>query len=192
MPTPLNDPDPSFEVKYMQQECLKVYINRENILKDNHIKIYGIVWRQCSSALQSVIKGLDEYKSSAADHYLVWLLQQIKKVTSGIDVKAKPHNILYEAISTAFNVKQFPNESNDRYVERFKSNVQTVELVKGGHIFCSRELVQSVSDEDITNEEIEAENEKLKAFIMLRRSDEGSFKKLLNDLKEGAHLGRDE
>ena len=36
------------------------------------------------------------------------------------------------------------------------------------------------------------EEDKFKAVIFLKRADEGRYKKLMSDLKEGSHLGRDE
>ena len=59
-PAPLGIENPSFDEKMMQQERIKAYVSRENGLKDNITKIYGTVWRQCTSALQAVVKGSDE------------------------------------------------------------------------------------------------------------------------------------
>ena len=88
-------------------------------------------------------------------------------------------------------MRQQSSESNDHYVERFNANVQTLNLAKGGHFFCSRALVQC-EDDDITETEKYNEEQKLKAAILLKRSDEGRYKKLLGYLKDRAHLGRDE
>ena len=41
-------------------------------------------------------------------------------------------------------------------------------------------------------EEIVREEDKFKAMIMLKRSDDSRYKNLMSDLKSGAHLGRDE
>ena len=192
MPPPLHTDTPTFDEKFLQQERLKSFIVRENMLKRNCSKLYSIIWRQCSSALQAVIKGLDEYTSRAMKHDFIWLLKQIKKVTSGVDVKANPHDTLFESISALINMRQYATESNDHYIERFKSNVHTVELAKGGHIFCSHELVQCASEDDITDEEINRESEKFKAIICLRRSDDSRYKQTIEDLKRSVHYGRDE
>ena len=66
---------------------------------------------------------------------MIWLLEQIQSVTSGVDVKSNAHVVLYDAMSALFNMRQQADESNDRYTERFKANVQTVDLAKGGHTF---------------------------------------------------------
>ena len=95
------------------------------------------------------------------------MLKQIKKITSGIDVKANPYMTLVDALLNLLNMRQQSSESNDHYVERFNANVQTLNLAKGGHIFCSRALVQCEDDDDITETEKYNEEQKLKAAILL-------------------------
>ena len=105
------------------------------------IKTYGLVWRQCTSALQAVIKGIDMYTVKSRSHDMIWLLNQIKSIDSGVDVKMNPHLVLFESMAALFGMRQQANESNYRYTQRFKANVQTVELTKGGHMFISHELL---------------------------------------------------
>ena len=192
-PTSLTTQEPSFDDKMLQQERLKAYVLRENQLKDNIIKVYGLLWRQCSSALQAVIKGNEEFKLKSSSHDLLWLLKDIKKIVSGVDVKANAHQTMFEALIALVNTRQQQSESNDHYMERFKSNVNTLEMAKGGHIFCSRELVKIDKDKaNPTDHQVSEEEEKFKAAIFLRRSDDVRYKDLINDLKSGSHLGRDE
>ena len=87
----LTFPEPSFDNRYLQQERIKAFVSRENILKDICIKIYGLVWRHCTSSLQAVIKDFDGYTVKSKKHDLIWLLQQIKKATLGVEVKTNPH-----------------------------------------------------------------------------------------------------
>ena len=136
MPTPLTTETPNFDQKFMQQERLKAYVIRENAMKDNFVKVYGVIWGQCSSALQAVIKDDTDYRQKSTSHDLVWMLKQIKKITSGIDVKANPYMTLVDALLSLLNMRQQSSESNDHYVERFNANVQTLNLAKGGHIFA--------------------------------------------------------
>ena len=55
-PPPLLDPNPPFNVRFMLEERLKACVKREFELHDNIIKVYGMLWMQCSSALQAVVK----------------------------------------------------------------------------------------------------------------------------------------
>ena len=188
---PLNVADPSFDERMLQQERIKAYVSRENQLKDNVIKVYGLFWRQCSSALQAVVKGNEEYKVSSSSHDLLWLLQEVKKIVSGVDVKANPQQTMFDALMALVNMKQQQSESNDHYMERFMSNVHTLEMARGGHIFCTHELVRCEDGQDPTDQQY-AEEERFKAAIFIRRSDENRYKTLLDGLKNGSHLGRDE
>ena len=104
-PSPLMNEDPSFDERYLQQERIRSFVARENILKENVIKVFGLIWRQCTSALQAVIKGVDEYTIKSRSHDMIWLLRQIKSVTAGVDVKANPHVVLYKALSALINIK---------------------------------------------------------------------------------------
>ena len=184
-PQPLKVLEPSFDEKMLQQERLKAYVSRENKLKDNKIKVYGLTWRQCSSALQAVVKGNEEFKVKSSSHDLLWLLRELKKIVSGVDVKANAHQTMYEVLTALLNMRQQQNESNDHYMERFKSNVNTLEMAKGGHIFCSHELVSTDEDAvDPTDHQIVEEEEKFKAAILLRRSDETRYKDLCSSLKD--------
>jgi len=120
-PSPLTKKDPSFDEKFMQQERIKAFVSRENMLRDNCIKVFGLVWRQCTSALQAVVKGEEGYTERSSKHDLIWLLEKIKQVTSGVDVKANRYVVLLSSLQNLLNMKQQDNESNDQYVERFKS-----------------------------------------------------------------------
>ena len=73
-----------------------------------------------------------------------------------MDVKANSHDTLFE-LQTLFNMRQQQNESNDHYLERFSSNVHTVDMAKGGHIFCSHELIECKDQDSITDHEKKVE-----------------------------------
>lgn len=45
----------------LYKEEMKVFASRKNTLNQNIIKLWGIVWGQCSPALQAKIKGDDDY-----------------------------------------------------------------------------------------------------------------------------------
>ena len=64
--------------------------------------MYGLLWGQCSSALQATIKGINEYEGKSNDFDPIWLLIEIKKTISGIDLKANPRLTLHEAVSTLY------------------------------------------------------------------------------------------
>ena len=68
-------------------------------------KLYGILCGKYSSALQATIKGINEYEDKSDDLDPIWLLIEIKKAISGIDLKANPRLTLHEAVSTLYKMK---------------------------------------------------------------------------------------
>ena len=63
-------------------------------------------------------------------------MRELKKATAGIDNKSYPEMTILDAIGQLFETKQGENESNDRFLERFKSSVNTLELAQGKYVFC--------------------------------------------------------
>ena len=79
----------------IQRERIKKFVSRDYVLRSNMEKLYGLLWGQCSSALQATIKGINEYEDTSDDFVPIWLLIEIKKAISGIDLKANPRLTLY-------------------------------------------------------------------------------------------------
>ena len=52
----------------IQRERIKQFVSREYVLRSNiEKKLYGLLWGQCSSALQATIKGTSEYEDKCDD-----------------------------------------------------------------------------------------------------------------------------
>ena len=83
------------------------------MLRSNMEKLYGLLWGQCSSALQATIKGISEYEDKSDDFNVIQLLTEIKKAISGIDLKVNPRLTLHETVSTLYKMKQGETEAND-------------------------------------------------------------------------------
>ena len=88
-------------------------------------------------------------------------------------------------------MKQGKTEANDNYLERLKSNIMSVELTGGKAFFCSRGIVTKDND-DLTDKEIKAEEDKMQAILLLKNADEKRYGGLSKSLKEGSFLARDE
>ena len=98
---------------------------------------------------------------------------------------------MYDSLVILYKMKQGQSELNNHYLERFKSNVTSVELTHGNQIFYSPGLT-GISLANATSEEITAEEERSKAIILLKNSDENRYQSLSNKLKENTFLDRDE
>ena len=111
-------------------------------LLNNIEKIYATIWGQCTQSLQGIVRNIDEYKKKAQSFDVIWLLEQLKKITSGIDVKLNKRAVLHDQLLTFLTMRQGATESNDDYVKRFTSNLQVLELAGGGHILCSPTIME--------------------------------------------------
>ncbi len=70
-------------------------------------------------------------------------------------------------------------------------NLETLITAGGRHILCSPDLMDK-EGEDVTEEEIEIEENKFKAICYIKHRDSNRYKSFLNDLKHVAYVGRDE
>ena len=66
----------------------------------------------------------------------------MKKITSRIDNKNNTQFILHEALLSFFTMRQGETESNNSFLNRFKSNVHNLELVGGSNFMYSTEHVE--------------------------------------------------
>ena len=66
------------------------------------------------------------------------LLKTVKKITARSD-KDRKQFMLHESLMYFFTMRQGETESNDSFLNCFKSNVQNLELVRGGNFLYSTE-----------------------------------------------------
>ena len=64
-------------------------------------------------------------------------------------------------------MKQGETEANNNYLDRFKSNIITVELICGKDVSCSKGIMTKDND-DPTDGEIKAEEDKIQAILFLK------------------------
>jgi len=69
----------------IHREKVKRHLNCMEALEDNNIRVYGLVWGQYTAALQAELRGIEDFKEKYAMYDCLWLLQQVKLVSSGVD-----------------------------------------------------------------------------------------------------------
>ena len=179
--------------KDIYREEIKLFVVRQTNLRRNIEKSFGLIWGQCSTQLQATIKGLTAYSDKYDDLDILWLIKELKKSTSGIDSTSDPRLTLHKSLAELYKLKQGESEANDKYLERFQSCINTVELTQGKPIFCIESMV-TANDEVIglTNEERATEEQRSKAILLLEHSDHKRFGGLSQNLQDSASLGRHE
>ena len=178
--------------QWIKQEQVKRYFRRIENLRNNKETLYGLVWGQCSSGLQEAIKSELEYDTQSKLFNTTWLLEKAKLISSGVDERANKYLTLLRALTSMVNVRQGQNKSNDSFRKRVDSVTLTVSLVAGSKMLYSEDISNAVDPTDPSDEEVEIEEQRLKAMLMIIRSDFGRFGDLQESLLEGMHKGRDE
>lgn len=118
------------------KEELKQFVTRSANLQRNLEKTFGLIWGQCSNALQADIKGIQDYTDKFEDLDSLWLITELKKLTSGIDSRSDPRLTFHRALAELYKLYQGETESNDKYHERFKICINTVEPAQGRSVFA--------------------------------------------------------
>jgi hypothetical protein len=167
-------------------------MTREAELESNMNKIYVIVKGQCSHSLCTVLKQEDKYKQKDKEQDILWLLEHLKSITSGLDSKSNKRCNLFDAILAFITMRQGENENDSAYMKRFKVNMETLLSAGGCHILCSPEIMNTNDSDDPTDEEVEAEENKFKAIVFLKRGDIKRYGDLVKELENSTHLGQDE
>ena len=178
--------------KMIQKEKVRNHIERLTKLDNNKMKLYGIIWGQCTTAVQEVIKGYSDFETSDSQFDCIWLLQKAKTVSAGLDERANIYYTLSTSIRQAFSVRQRDFETNDAYRKRFESHVMTLHLVGGRYVMSSPQILQSLISGTTTAADVIAEEQKMKAMMMILGADPARFSTLQQSLEEGVLLGRDE
>ena len=175
----------------IHKEEIKEYVKDLKQIKSNLKKIYSLIYGNCTESVQTMIKADSEYEVKSKVFDYAWLFEKVKAIVSGLDTKVNLRVSLHDVIFNFILLKQQAHESNDGYLTRFKSMIQTLKIAGGKHVLVSPTLLGKTIAA-ANNAEINAEKEKFMAVCFILRSDESRYKSLLDGLKRSANLGRDE
>ena len=175
----------------IKKEEVKEYVRQLTGLKSNLKSIHSLIFGNCTDGVQAMLKADKDYETKAKDFDCSWILTKVKVITSGLDTKVNLRVSLHSVLMNFIVMRQYSDESNDAYLTRFKSIVETLKIAGGEHVLVSPKLMGKTIDM-ASPSEINAEKEHFLAICFIVRSDEGRYKKLLDDLKSSANRGRDE
>ena len=130
------------------QRC-KLFASRQDKLGDNMNKLYAVSWGQSSLARQSEIISLEYYEDKKNPFDCLWLLDNIKLLTTGIDKKQDIGVITVTAVKSLYYLRQYQNEPLplEVYYIRFKSTVNTAKLPKASFTL-HESMIESVKDDN--------------------------------------------
>jgi hypothetical protein len=154
--------------------------------------IYAKVWGQCSEALQNMVKYLAKYEENEKNKNVKWLLEEVKKIMTGIDKLGNRHITYLSALKSFVNMHQGQNESDDSLLKCAKSMVETLSLAGGEHIFYSPQLCEETSPNYPTNDKKKVKMDKFCAVHLLSAANPHRYKELNEELINASYVGCDE
>ena len=169
---PVFKPEAGSVKEMLLKEEVKGYYERKKLAISNLKKIYALVWGQCSEQLQAAIKLDENYEEKSKKYDGVWLLKNVKKMIAGMGETKNKEYILHKKLQNFYLIRQFENETVQQYLERFKSNLQSLKMIGGERVLCNETLMSLTweqlyapgVDEETRNTAIKEANEKLIAM----------------------------
>ena len=183
------------------KEKLSKYNKRIETIEDNQVKMYGIIFGQCTESLKSEIKGDDEYPDMEMDSNALWLVKMIKKISAGINTKKNEMQAYVNKCREVWNCVQASNETLDAFQKRFRSTAQTAELAGGRMIFLPElRSIKKIDRDDVSAEEYEVlkgkqdkqVKENVLAMLFMQNADKARYGRKYDEIDEASELGRDE
>ena len=176
------------------KENMKIFSHRQRIMRNNVNRLYELIWGQCSDALKAEVKGHQAYPKKKEDRDTMWLLQELKKATSGLSRNVNVYVSMFNLLRKFYSTKMKENESLESYHLRFESIVKTIRLNKGsfGKFQCLIEHeTQSGNATDIQEAEDTVETSFLSVAFLLN-ADQRRYSGLITDLANRCLTGADD
>ena len=93
-----------------------------------------------------MLKGDKDYEVKSKEKDCGWILIKVKTITSGLDTKVNLRVSLHSALLNFTLLRQFNDRTNDAYLMRFKSMIETLKIVGGEHMLVSPTLMGKTID----------------------------------------------
>lgn len=161
------------------------------MLRQHIIKLWGVVWGQCSPALQAEIKGDEGYSSNSSRYDVVWLLSALKLVAAGIDRSVSSFQAIVSSLTQFHTLRQQTHESTEVYRRRFESAWNATIMNKASLGNHPEFVKHSIEHDPTTSTPADVES-KLAATYFINFADPMRFSGLWEDLDNATLLGRDE
>ena len=97
-------------------------------------------------------------------------MKTVKEISARIDNNNNKQFILHESLISFFTMRQGETESNNSFLNDFKSNVQNLELAGGSNFLYSTEHVELIDGEVATDSDRKKAREKLLVICFLKRT----------------------
>ena len=105
---------------------IKVFLCRKEVLEQNTIRIYHLIWGQCSLALQYKLVSIGGIKNLGDAYGRVWIFEKVNLILSGIYKSYNIYHNTYVSVKTIYPTRNILYKPVGAYFKRFES-AQTTE-----------------------------------------------------------------
>jgi hypothetical protein len=182
---------PSRRDELIWEAAIKTFSRRSETLQSNLTTLYAVIWGQCSEAMRTKIRALDDFPTQNPINNCIWLLREIKGVTHQFDTKRNVFLSLLDARIVYYTCKQGPNQSNADYLEIFSANVEVLEYYKAS-VGESYLLIDDVNGTRTVAQRTALARNATIAMSFLRGADSRRYATLWSDLANQQTRGNDQ
>ena len=138
-----------------------------------------------------MIKQLNEFNVIHKKKDVIWILRNLKTVSTGIDSLGNKRVNYFNVIKYFDNMRQGPLEGDDGYIKRERSAIETLILVGGCHVLGSTDTMEAEDQSKPSEKETTSEEEKFSMIHLLQTSDPVRYGNTNKDIQNGSYAGRD-
>ena len=124
----------------MWEHRLKTLADKEDRYEMNKKALYRVIWTQCSTTMQTRLKGSEEYDDRDKKKDSLWLLKEIRNISYKFEAQDYVYRSLHNAKKQFHKYEQKRNETNAEYLNNFKNIIDVIHHY-GGRIGDDRVLV---------------------------------------------------
>ena len=98
--------------------------------------VCGLIKGQCSHSLRAMLKQESDFDQKDGSQDVLWLMEKVEKITSGLDSKSNKRCNLFDALLFFITMKQGENESDSACMKRFRVKLDAL-FSAGGNTSCA-------------------------------------------------------
>ncbi len=199
------EPDPDtatvVEMEIWKSQYRRADDKRAN-LEDNARRAYALIFDQCSPALQTKLKGQEDFNNMQGNQDVVGLMELIRGICCKYDASSEPVMLLVQAKRRVYTCYQGAKQPNDKYAEELEAYVDVVEAYGGefgnkpGYINDILQNVIRARDPDNPTAEERSEareslQDNMMAALLISGADNGHYRTLKMELRNLYGQGQD-
>ena len=117
----------------MYQQKVKSNVHNKDLLQMSMMRIYSVIYRQCSDVIHTNIKTMSKNEKIAKDGNTIGLLKNIKSVMSNLQKTSKPVQYIMNCKKKLLAYRQGRDQTIPENHKKFKGLIDVIEY-NGGSV----------------------------------------------------------